>query len=525
MIHSRPALPVGHGEVVEQPPFESWASLAEDNRAAASGWTFLVAGVPAERFRADVRRDVLAAAGSFSARLGVEVRPAGDAGAPIVMTGHQPDLYHPGVWVKDFLLERLALETGATAVDVMVDSDGFDTVSVTAPCMTPGVARCRQYLALGGPHASYAFTPVPGARDLDDFCAAADSMLASLPAPAVRRHFSEFCGHLRSAASDADNLAELVTLARRRYEASAGTGYLEAPITAIARTRGWARFVADLALSAERFSADYNADLAEYRRIARVRSAAQPFPDLAREPHRFELPLWRVDRAGRRPVFAEPLAGGGARLADEAGVIAELPADPEAAIDALLASPAVVAPKAVALTLFLRLFASDLFIHGIGGGRYDRVTDGVIRRYYGVEPPAFVVASMTMYLPLGAHVVGPEEVSEAKERVNRLTHNPDTLLDEVDFDDPAERERAIALSAEKARLVAAIAQPDADRKTLGLRIKAVNAELAELLAPLREELEQRLELLEAQTAASEILTDRTYPFCFWDPREIADKVG
>src|SRR5690606_12266035 len=116
-----------------------------------------------------------------------------------------------------------------------------------------------------------------------------------------------------------------------------------------------------------------------------------------------------------------------------------LPAGPQEAADSVVRSGALMAPKALALTLFLRMFASDLFIHGIGGGRYDQVTDAVIRRYYGVEPPAFVVASMTMYLPLGAHVVTAEEVAAAKERLNRIEHNPDALMGEVEFEAPAER--------------------------------------------------------------------------------------
>jgi hypothetical protein len=53
----------------------------------------------------------------------------------------------------------------------------------------------------------------------------------------------------------------------------------------------------------------------------------------------------------------------------------------------------------------------------------------------------------------------------------------------------------------------------------------VNAELNAALAPLRAEFERHLAQLESQLAAAEILTDRTYPFCFWDPREVADKVG
>ncbi len=149
----------------------------------------------------------------------------------------------------------------------------------------------------------------------------------------------------------------------------------------------------------------------------------------------------------------------------------------------------------------------------------------MIRRYYGVEPPAFVVASMTMYLPLGAHVVTTEEVAAARERLNRIEHNPDALMGDVDFDDPAERDLAASLAAEKIRLVAAISSPDADKKAIGMRIREVNGALADIMAPVRDAFQAELDGLETQLAASEILTDRTYPFCFWDPAEIADKVG
>jgi hypothetical protein len=205
-------------------------------------------------------------------------------------------------------------------------------------------------------------------------------------------------------------------------------------------------------------------------------------------------------------------------------LLLELPSDPDEALERLEASELLIAPKALVLTLYVRLFCCDLFIHGIGGGRYDQVTDGFVRRYFGVEPPAFVVASMTMYLPLGAHVVGEEEVGAIRERLNRLEHNPDALLGEVEFESAEERDRALSLGAEKARLVAAIAQPDADKKSIGARIREVNGELASVLSPLKAEYERELSTLEAQRAAGEILTDRTYPFCFWDPAEIADKV-
>jgi hypothetical protein len=210
-------------------------------------------------------------------------------------------------------------------------------------------------------------------------------------------------------------------------------------------------------------------------------------------------------------------------LAADGHTLVELPAGAEAAVAVIGRSGEIFAPKALANTLFARIFVCDLMIHGVGGGRYDRVTDGVCRRYYGVEPPAFVVASITMYLPLGAHIVSEEEVAAAKERFNRLEHNPDELLGEVEFDSPDEQHLAATLAAEKTSLVEAIAAPDADKKSIGLRIRQVNAELATLLAPLKQGMADELESLETQFAASEVFTDRSYPFCFWAAQEVADK--
>jgi len=523
MVHSKPTLPAGHGEVLTRPAFSAWEGLARANHETAAEWTFEVNGKPATRIRSLARREALDAAGSFSEVLGIALTESRDPDGLVVATGHQPELYHPGVWIKDFLLQRLGEESVAAAFDVVVDTDGFETLSVSSPCMSPGVARCQQYLAVGGQGATYAGASVPSQRDLDDFCEATASMLASLPAPAVTRHFASFCEDLRSARGDAGNLAELVTIARRRYEASAGTDYLELPLTRLIGSESFAEFVCDIARNASAFSDAYNGELDDYRTANKTRNSAQPFPNLGRDGGRVELPLWSVSAGVRESVWVESDRDGNLTFSSATGrMLARIDRDDEPVV-ALAASGVAFAPKALLLTLFVRLFCCDLFIHGVGGGRYDSVTDGVCRRYFGVEPPAFVVASITMYLPLGAHAVTDEEIATAKDRINRLEHNPDALLGEVEFDSADERAAAIGLAQEKSRLVAAIAEPDADRKTIGIAIKAANAELSLLLEPLRQGMRDELATLESQRAAAEILTDRTYPFCLWSPEEVADK--
>ena len=98
---------------------------------------------------------------------------------------------------------------------------------------------------------------------------------------------------------------------------------------------------------------------------------------------------------------------------------------------------------------------------------------------------------MTMYLPLGAHVVSDEEIEALSMALNRLKHNPDQMLDEVEFDTAEEHARAAALAGEKARLVAAIAAQGADKKALGTRIREVNEALAAMFEPYQRQLAER----------------------------------
>ncbi len=525
MVHVRVTSPTGHGELLTQPPYEDWRSLLEANRTAVAGWHFKVGGVQVGDLRISARRGALTRAQAFSARLGVRVRSAGRPEDGIVATGHQPDLYHPGVWVKDFLVQRFSDEEGATAVDVVVDTDGFEVLGVSSPCMMPGVARCRQYLALSTSGSCYACVPPPDPKAIEDFSRATLTMLESLPAPSIPRHFRRFVACLEAAAVDARNLAELITFARRRYEVTAGTDYLELPVTEMVHDEAFLRFAAHIALDARAFALAHNAELSSYRAATGTRSGAQPFPDLGASDEATELPFWWVTSKGRSALWAVEQDDVVALLADGAQV-ARLQREPDAAVSSLKAASVkgTLAPRAVTLTMYVRMLCCDLFVHGVGGGRYDRVTDALIERYFGVKAPAFVVASMTLYLPLGARVVSDEEVAAAVERLNRFEHNPDELLSSAEFDDRVEQERAMSLVAEKAALKQAIAHPQADKKALGARIRAVNTELADLLSPIRVKLAAELDRLRAEKAAADILTDRTYPFCFWDPIEVADKV-
>ena len=50
--------------------------------------------------------------------------------------------------------------------------------------------------------------------------------------------------------------------------------------------------------------------------------------------------------------------------------------------------------------MFCRYLLGDLFIHGIGGAKYDELGDSIARRFFGIEPPEFLTLSLTAWLGL-----------------------------------------------------------------------------------------------------------------------------
>ena len=99
--------PAGDGEVLVWPePGELLRDTRENGRRlAASG--VRVQGVPLGELRRAMR-----------AWIGVR-----DDAEAVVGTGHQTELYHPGVWVKDALIDAAAAKLGGRAYHFAVDTD------------------------------------------------------------------------------------------------------------------------------------------------------------------------------------------------------------------------------------------------------------------------------------------------------------------------------------------------------------------------------------------------------------------
>src|SRR5574340_644830 len=231
-VHELRRSPTGHGELLCSPPFDNWAELARSNALAVQHWPQAL-----RELREAVRSETIAEADRYSRSIGITPSTTANDGL-VIMTGHQPELYHPGVWVKNFLVQRLAEETGAVGIDVVVDTDECEPVVLKTPCLAEAVRQCEATLVAGRPGSAYVQAPPPDAAIRDAFRAAGEASLSSLAAPSLSRHFGAFCDALEEAAREATDVGTLMTAARRRFERPAGTDYLEVLASAQARTAG-----------------------------------------------------------------------------------------------------------------------------------------------------------------------------------------------------------------------------------------------------------------------------------------------
>jgi hypothetical protein len=144
-------------------------------------------------------------------------------------------------------------------------------------------------------------------------------------------------------------------------------------------------------------------------------------------------------------------------------------------------------------------------VHGIGGGKYDELTDEVMRRVYGLEPPRFLILSATLLLPFPRQPVTEEDCRRLSHALRDLTWNPQRHLPEH----PSQE--ALELAQEKNRL---IEQTGGAGKLRYHRLRELTGRLRSLLAPDEATLKQNLSSCRHQVEANQVLSRRDFAFCF-----------
>lgn len=446
---------------------------------------------------------------------------------PFIVTGHQPGLVHPGVWVKNFAAAVLAKAHRGVGVHVIIDADVCRSPSIMVPGGTVDEPR-QEFIEFDGPAAELPWEEraIVDSRLWESFPERVHQACGDLVAEPL---LDKWWPIARERGTATGLVGAALAQARHRAELDWGTNNAELPQSQLCQTGAFRWFACTLLAELPRFVAAYNGALADYRREHHLRNHAQPVPDLAADGPWLEAPFWiwtTADRR-RRPVFVRP-ATGGLLVSDRREFERLLPlhagagkADAEAAVAALgqwEAEGVKLRSRALVTTMFIRLAVADVFLHGIGGAKYDEATDAICQRFFGAAPPAFATMSGTLRLPIN-HAAGDSgEARRLQTELRQLTFHPERKLA---FSAAANGERANIerIAAEKSRWIGTPKLPEtAVERHRG--IAAANAALQPFVASERENLEGQLGAALVRGRANRVLDSREYAFCLFPSSQL-----
>ncbi len=519
------------GELLAIPSLADMPAAIAKNREQIASWTMKILGKPLAELRRLARKEVLTAAEHFVGHVSnvpaqsrqVENLPH----VPLIVSGHQPELFHPGVWAKNFVLDQLAIATGGIGLHLIVDNDAVSSTRIAVPVGSREAPRI-EFIPFD---ADAGAVPWEEARLRDEslFRTFADRVSAALASWSIRPMLSDLwpvvVGRLPS--SPPPRLSDLLTIVRREAERRLGLSNLELPISQLCESESFAWFVCSLLSEPQQTHAAYNEVVAEYRRVHRIRNRQHPVPDLGTRAGEWcESPfwIWRANDSRRGRLFVR-VTSSELQLANGESVIAELPrinADSAessvAQLRALSSRGWKLRPRALTNTLFARVFFADAFLHGIGGAKYDEMTDRLIERLFGITPPSYLTVTATHRLPLGGWNVTPSDVANLKHRLWDFDHNLDRHLASV----PSEE--YLAVLSEKQHLIAEQQTQDAldrhdprraahaENVQRRRRFQAINRRLASFAHESRTALNDELQTAQSHLAANTILQGREFSF-------------
>lgn len=555
-------VPKNDREVFVDPAMDRIPDLVHENRKKIHNYKFEMNGIPFQVLRDKTREDLLSMAANYTEgiqslfqrnqhsqclymredaqkntsshrtqgklyRKGMNLDYETIKGISIIQTGHEPVLYYPGVWIKNHLTQFLARKMGGIGVNMIVDNDACNMGFMYVPMLSEKPATIQK-VALIKDKSNVAYEEIIFG-DLGTILRFKEEVLnlfkknvldekVKTTVVSMQSTFEAFINCIvERYHQGCTDMVGLLTAARRALEEDFCIDNLEVPVSWMCNTDGFYHFFLHIVYEADRFAKIYNEKLAEYRIIHKIRSRANPLPDIKIAGNLVELPFWIWKAGGQRDKCYMTREGQSLKVTNGVDVIVTLGKSEEtenniSRLRALRESQIKIRPRAITTTMFSRLFFSDVFIHGIGGAKYDTITDEIIKEFFGVDPPAFITISTTLFLPFDAYDLDIKTLQVLQHELMDMSYNPERYASNETQDD---REFVNRVS-EKKRMLEMMASCSKDEKRRYFhKIKELNKlNLAKIDAELRRK-RKEITTINEIIAYNEVVKFREYPLCIY----------
>ena len=536
-------VPQKNKQIFLSPSVDKMGSLLEENKKIFSRYSFKILNQPFKEVRKKSRKGVVKEALKFSKKfdpdIGEKINPAYQY---IIQSGHQPVFFHPGIWIKNIFLNKLLkspLMDKSLGLNIILDNDICKDLNLSLPVLSSnGNLMVEEISFLSStltPNLPFEEYPCPFLKLITKFTQDIICKLKLLESENkdILNNFKNFARCLENSSRFCNqnykrgNLGDFLGLARRLYEQEINPAYLEIPFSQICSSDEFLSFFLEITKNIESFSKIYNNKLDEYRKLFKIRNCAHPSPNLTIKEDLIEIPFW-IWREGdqRRKIFILREKEKKYLYNDSYGKIFLIEEDGFKSLFSLKSilkeRGLKIRPKALLLTLYNRLFISDLFIHGLGGAKYDLVTDEVIREFFKVEPPHFLVASCTLYPDFKSSLgTSDSKISALKKKIRDLEFNPERYIDKLSLTKKGgiRIKEQVERKAELIKKIKEVLSPVEKRK-ISEEIKDINNLVREKTKPLKCELSKKLAEEGKKMKQSKVYTFREFPYCFFSAKTL-----
>lgn len=444
---------------------------------------------------------------------------------PIILTGHEPIFYHPGIWIKNHLAYYLAEKLKGISINLIVDSDSCKAGFVYVPCFSEESASIQKVSFVEGKETqAYEEISLERIEVIERFKDKVDALLRKNNHDDVKNTvkdmqimFDCFMYQIRHAYQQGcKDMTGLFTAARKGLENAFGIKNLEIPVSLMCNTKGFYSFFLHILYNAKQFTEIHNEKLNDYRNTHAISSKANPVPDLEIHDTLVELPFWIWEKGGaRNKCYARYDAGSIiVTNGNQMELALKKDEDPQKIISRLrsLAShpfhPIKLRPRAITLTMFSRLFLSDVFLHGIGGSRYDVITNGIMKDFFHINPPKYITTTTTLFLPVKTHDIDAKTFPALQKELNDMRTNPERHASGKTRQHPL----FLKMVEEKRALIERMRGSDKEKRSqLFHQIKKLNASMFKQITAEFGNRQKKLAAIKEKKAYNKVVKCREYP--------------
>jgi hypothetical protein len=501
--------PAEHGHSLQVPALAHARPLVETNRSLLKSWNIELAGRSLATLREQLLSELPRLARQHTGRYR-DVTPDAWDEQGLILSGHQPRLFHPGVWFKNYALSSLGQHGVGTPINLVVDNDLCGLPAIAVPVVNQGRATFTNcHYDHPGDNVPFELSQLLDESTFRSFPQRIGQLIKPLVTePLVHRlwqHWSGLPSDLRG------NLGLGLAAARHKLESDFGWQTLELTLSQLCRTEAFACFLAELLLRAKELRTIHNSALEEYRRLNRIRSKSHPVPALALKGNWCEVPFWVYSAAKprRQRLFVQS-AGEQLELSDRDGWVVKLDKlRLTEQLHELLPGPICIRTRALTTTLFSRVLACDLFLHGIGGAKYDELTNEIGQQFFGMPLPAFMTLTATVRLQGHERPTTAADVVRHEVLQRELKYRPEQHLSPADTP-------AAAKWVEAKRQLLATRNSSSNLKSWQRELEQVDAALAPFVARTAEQLAKEIERLKEVQQRDAVLGSREISLCCFD---------